>query len=683
MSTEEKSLNFIEQIIEDDLKAGLSQNKLRFRFPPEPNGYLHIGHASSIALNFGLGIDYNAPVNLRFDDTNPAKEEQEFVDAIKRDVQWLGYQWDQELYASDYFQQLYDWAIEFIKKGKAYVDSQTSEAMAQQKGTPSTEGTDSPYRNRSVEENLDLFERMKNGEFEEGTHILRAKIDMKSKNMLMRDPIMYRILHKHHHRTGDQWCIYPMYDWAHGESDYLEQISHSFCTLEFLPHRELYDWFLDQVYDNQKVRPKQREFARRNLSHTVVSKRKLLKLVQDNHVNGWDDPRMSTISGLRRRGYTAASLRNFANTIGIAKRDNLIDVSVLEFCIREDLNKTAPRVMAVLDPVKLVITNYPERQEEWLDAENNQEDESAGFRKVPFSREIYIEREDFLEEAPAKFFRLSIGKEVRLKNAYIIKGESVVKDLAGNITEIHATYDTDSLSGSGTEASLRKVSGTLHWVSIPHALQAEVRLYDRLFTDEAPDAHKEKDFLEFVNPDSLKIVTGYVEPSLQTAKNEDKFQFQRMGYFTVDKDSTADKLVFNKTVGLKDAWEEKGKKEENAINNSLKEINKYFKVATDEERNGIEKAIAENIQSIANFSLLQNAIRKNVANNKASLLFANWILKYSEIIKFSDVDQEVLEKLYNMSLRSESPFVRNEVMTNLKTDSTNFQKFESEISKIN
>ncbi len=683
MSTEEKSLNFIEQIIEDDLKAGLSQNKLRFRFPPEPNGYLHIGHASSIALNFGLGIDYNAPVNLRFDDTNPAKEEQEFVDAIKRDVQWLGYQWDQELYASDYFQQLYDWAIEFIKKGKAYVDSQTSEAMAQQKGTPSTEGTDSPYRNRSVEENLDLFERMKNGEFEEGTHILRAKIDMKSKNMLMRDPIMYRILHKHHHRTGDQWCIYPMYDWAHGESDYLEQISHSFCTLEFLPHRELYDWFLDQVYDNQKVRPKQREFARRNLSHTVVSKRKLLKLVQDNHVNGWDDPRMSTISGLRRRGYTAASLRNFANTIGIAKRDNLIDVSVLEFCIREDLNKTAPRVMAVLDPVKLVITNCPERQEEWLDAENNQEDESAGFRKVPFSREIYIEREDFLEEAPAKFFRLSIGKEVRLKNAYIIKGESVVKDLAGNITEIHATYDTDSLSGSGTEASLRKVSGTLHWVSIPHALQAEVRLYDRLFTDEAPDAHKEKDFLEFVNPDSLKIVTGYVEPSLQTAKNEDKFQFQRMGYFTVDKDSTADKLVFNKTVGLKDAWEEKGKKEENAINNSLKEINKYFKVATDEERNGIEKAIAENIQSIANFSLLQNAIRKNVANNKASLLFANWILKYSEIIKFSDVDQEVLEKLYNMSLRSESPFVRNEVMTNLKTDSTNFQKFESEISKIN
>ena len=366
MSTEEKSLNFIEQIIEEDMKNGLSNDKLRFRFPPEPNGYLHIGHASAIALNFGLGIDYNAPVNLRFDDTNPAKEEQEFVDAIKRDVQWLGYQWDKEMYASDYFQQLYDWTIEFIKKGKAYVDSQTSEAMAIQKGTPTTEGTDSPFRNRSVEENLDLFERMKNGEFQEGTHILRAKIDMKSKNMLMRDPIMYRILHKHHHRTGNDWCIYPMYDWAHGESDYLEQISHSFCTLEFLPHRELYDWFLDQIYDENKVRPKQREFARRNLSHTVVSKRKLLQLVNENFVNGWDDPRMSTISGLRRRGYTAASLRNFANSTGIAKRDNLIDVSLLEFYIREDLNKTAPRVMAVLDPVKLVITNYPEGKEEWI-----------------------------------------------------------------------------------------------------------------------------------------------------------------------------------------------------------------------------------------------------------------------------------------------------------------------------
>lgn len=683
MSTEEKSLNFIEQIIEEDMKNGLSNDKLRFRFPPEPNGYLHIGHASAIALNFGLGIDYNAPVNLRFDDTNPAKEEQEFVDAIKRDVQWLGYQWDKEMYASDYFQQLYDWTIEFIKKGKAYVDSQTSEAMAIQKGTPTTEGTDSPFRNRSVEENLDLFERMKNGEFQEGTHILRAKIDMKSKNMLMRDPIMYRILHKHHHRTGNDWCIYPMYDWAHGESDYLEQISHSFCTLEFLPHRELYDWFLDQIYDENKVRPKQREFARRNLSHTVVSKRKLLQLVNENFVNGWDDPRMSTISGLRRRGYTAASLRNFANSTGIAKRDNLIDVSLLEFYIREDLNKTAPRVMAVLDPVKLVITNYPEGKEEWLDAENNQEDESAGYRIVPFSREIYIEREDFMEEAPAKFFRLSIDREVRLKNGYIIKGEKVIKDSDGNITEIHATYDTESLSGSGTEASQRKVSGTLHWVSIRHAIEAEVRLYDRLFTDEAPDSHKEKDFLEFVNPDSLKIVKGFVEPSLSTARNEDTFQFQRLGYFTVDKDSSSEKLVFNKTVGLKDAWEERGKKEENAVNNSLKDINKYFKVSTDEERLVIENTISENIKSVSNFSLLQNAIKKNVNNNKTSLLFANWVLKYSEKIKYSDIDTEILEKLYAMSLRSESPFVRNEVLKNLQNDLEGQKKFESEISKLN
>ena len=682
MSTEEKALNFIEQIIEVDLKSGLSKDKLRFRFPPEPNGYLHIGHASAIALNFGLGIDYNAPVNLRFDDTNPAKEEQEFVDAIKRDVQWLGYQWAEERYASDYFQQLYDWTIDFIKKGKAYVDSQSSEEMAVQKGTPSTPGTDSPYRNRSVEENLDLFQRMKAGEFEEGTHILRAKIDMKSTNMLMRDPIMYRILHKHHHRTGDQWCIYPMYDWAHGESDYLEQISHSFCTLEFLPHRELYDWFLDQIYDSNLVRPKQREFARRNLSHTVVSKRKLLQLVKENHVKGWDDPRMSTISGLRRRGYTPASLRNFANTTGIAKRDNLIDVSVLEFCIREDLNKTAPRVMAVLDPVKLVITNYPEGHVEWLDAENNQEDEAAGYRKVPFSRELYIEREDFLEEAPVKFFRLSIGKEVRLKNGYIIKGEDVINDATGTITEIHATYDTESLSGSGTEASQRKVSGTLHWVSIAHAVQAEVRLYDRLFVDEAPDSHKEKDFLEFVNPDSLKIVTGYVEPSLKNAQIEDKFQFQRLGYFTVDKDSVAESLVFNKTVGLKDAWEEKGKKEENSLNNSLKEINKFFKVDTDSERNEVENVIKESIQAVTNFSLLQNVLKKNIANNKSSLLFANFMLKYSSQIAPKDFDEETIQKLYTMSLRSESPFVRIEAIQNLQKDDVSLKVLGSYLENL-
>lgn len=679
MSTEEKSLNFIEQIIEEDIKNGLPQDKLRFRFPPEPNGYLHIGHASSIALNFGLGIDYQSPVNLRFDDTNPAKEEQEFVDAIKRDIEWLGYQWAEERYASDYFDQLYDWAVLFIKNGKAYVDSQTSEEMAAQKGTPTVTGTDSPFRERSVAENLDLFERMKNGEFPEGTHILRAKIDMKSTNMLMRDPIMYRILHKPHHRTGTDWKIYPMYDWAHGESDYLEQISHSFCTLEFLPHRELYDWFLDQICGADKVRPKQREFARRNLSHTVVSKRKLLQLVNEKHVNGWDDPRMSTISGMRRRGYTPAAIRNFTNTTGIAKRDNLIDVSVLEFCVREDLNKIAPRVMAVLDPVKLIIDNYPADKTEWLEAENNQEDDNAGFRKVPFSKVLYIEREDFLEEASSKFFRLTLGKEVRLKNAYIIKGESVVKDENGTITEIHVTYDTDSLSGSGTEASQRKVSGTLHWVAVDHAIEAEIRLYDRLFSDESPDTHKGKDFLEFVNPNSLKITKGYLEPSLKDAKPEDKFQFQRMGYFTVDKDSTENNIVFNRTVGLKDAWEEKGKKEENSINNGLKEINKYFKVATAEERFVIESAIGETLKTVSNFSLLQNTLKKNVNNNKSSLLFSNLLLKYNTVLKTTDVDLELLHKLYAMSLKSESPYVRYEVLQNLKKDNINLIEFKSQL----
>lgn len=561
MSVKEKSLNFIEQIIEDDLKAGLNKNALRFRFPPEPNGYLHIGHASSICLNFGLGLKYEAPVNLRFDDTNPSKEEQEYVDAIKRDVEWLGFKWDSECYASDYFQQLYDWAVELIKKGKAYVDSQSSEEIARQKGTPTQPGVDSPYRTRSVEENLDLFEKMKNGEFKEGEHILRAKIDMTSSNMLMRDPIMYRIINANHHRTGDQWHIYPMYDWAHGESDYVEQISHSLCTLEFLPHRELYDWFLDQIYEEGKTRPKQREFARRNLSHTVVSKRKLSQLVSEGYVTAWDDPRMSTISGMRRRGYTPEAIKNFAETIGIAKRTNLIDVSLLEYCVREDLNKKANRVMAVLDPVKLIIDNYPEGEEEWLDAENNPEEEEMTYRKVPFSKELYIEREDFLENASRKFFRLTIGKEVRLKNAYIIKGESVVKDAEGNITEIHVTYDPDSKSGSGTEASQRKVKGTIHWVSSAHALKAEVRLYDRLFTHENPDGNKEIDFKEYINPDSLQVITAYVEPSLKTVQPEDKLQFQRIGYFTADKDSTADKLVFNKTVGLRDTWAKLEQKE--------------------------------------------------------------------------------------------------------------------------
>jgi glutaminyl-tRNA synthetase len=554
MSNESAPLNFIEHIIEDDLKNGYTKEQLCFRFPPEPNGYLHIGHASSICLNFGLGERYGAPVNLRFDDTNPAKEEQEFVDAIKRDISWLGYEWATECYASDYFQQLYDWAVQMVKDGKAYVDSQTSEAIAEQKGTPNTPGKPSPFRNRSVEENLNLLEKMKNGETKEGEHVLRAKINMESPNMLMRDPVMYRTINKHHHRTGTDWKIFPMYDWTHGESDYIEQVSHSFCTLEFLPHRELYDWFLDQVYDPKKLRPKQREFARRNLSHTVVSKRKLAQLVSSGVVSGWDDPRMPTISGLRRRGYTPESIKNFADSIGVGKRENLIDVSHLEFNVREDLNKKAPRIMVVLDPVKLIIDNYPEGKTEWLEAENNPEDEQAGNREVPFSKELFIEREDFLESANSKFFRLTLGKEVRLKNAYIIKGESVVKDSEGNITEIHCTYDPDSKSGSGSEASLRKVKGTLHWVSSAQAIPVEVRLYDRLFTEASPDTNKEKEFMEFINPNSLEIVTGYAEPSVKSAKVEDKFQFQRLGYFVVDKDTTNEKLVFNRTVPLRDSW---------------------------------------------------------------------------------------------------------------------------------
>ncbi|SDB61700.1 glutaminyl-tRNA synthetase [Flavobacteriaceae bacterium MAR_2010_188] len=561
MSEEKRPLNFIEHIIEEDLSNGLPQENLRFRFPPEPNGYLHIGHTKAIGISFGLGEHYNAPVNLRFDDTNPAKEEQEYVDAIKRDIEWLGYKWANELYSSDYFQQLYDWAVMLIKDGKAYVDSQSSEAIAEQKGTPTTIGTASPYRNRSVEENIALFEKMKNGDFNEGEHVLRAKIDMEHPNMLMRDPLMYRILKKSHHRTGNQWCIYPMYDWTHGESDYIEQISHSLCSLEFKPHRELYNWFRDNVYQYQSdelpMPPKQREFARLNLSYTIMSKRKLLKLVEDKIVNGWDDPRMPTISGLRRRGYTPDSIKNFVEKVGVAKRDNVIDVSLLEFCIREDLNQIAPRVMAVLNPVKLIIDNYPEDKEEGLEAENNQEDESAGYRKVPFSKELFIEREDFMEDASSKYFRLTLGKEVRLKNAYIIKGESVVKDGYGLISEIHCTYDSDSLSGSGTEASLRKVKGTLHWVSVEHAVKVEVREYDRLFLEESPDSHPDKDFMEFINPESLKTIEAFVEPSLKEAKVGDIFQFQRIGYFRVDEDTTNNLLVFNKTVGLRDTWEKK------------------------------------------------------------------------------------------------------------------------------
>ncbi|WP_028888293.1 glutamine--tRNA ligase/YqeY domain fusion protein [Tenacibaculum ovolyticum] len=561
MSEEKKSLNFLEQIIEEDLANGMPKENLRFRFPPEPNGYLHIGHTKAIGISFGLGQKYNAPVNLRFDDTNPAKEEQEYVDAIKKDVTWLGYKWEKELYSSDYFQQLYDWAVLLIKDGKAYVDSQSSEEMRAQKGTPTQVGTDSPFRNRSVEENLELFQGMKDGKFKEGEHTLRAKIDMADDNMLMRDPLMYRIMFKSHHRTGSDWCIYPMYDWTHGESDYLEQISHSLCSLEFKPHRKLYNWFRDNVYEYSKSEfvnpPKQREFSRLNLSYTIMSKRKLLKLVEEGVVNGWDDPRMPTISGLRRRGYTPASIRNFIETVGVSKRENIIDVSLLEFKIREDLNKTANRVMGVLDPVKVIIDNYPEDREEILIAENNPEDENSGTRIVPFSREIYIEREDFREEANKKFFRLKLGKEVRLKNAYFITATSCEKDENGEITVIHCTYDPLTKSGSNTEESKRKVKGTLHWVSVKHAVKAEVRAYDRLFLDEAPDSHKEKDYMDFVNPNSLEKITAFVEPSLQTAKVGEQFQFQRLGYFNVDDDSTSENLVFNKTVGLRDNWAKK------------------------------------------------------------------------------------------------------------------------------
>ncbi|HBX62930.1 MAG TPA: glutamine--tRNA ligase, partial [Flavobacteriaceae bacterium] len=547
--------NFIEQIIEDDLANGMPKENLRFRFPPEPNGYLHIGHAKAICLNFGLGQRYNAPVNLRFDDTNPEKEEQEFVDSIREDVKWLGFEWAEERYASDYFQQLYDWAVQLIKEGKAYIDDQTSELINEQRKTPFEPGVNSPYRDRSVEENLELFERMKAGEFEEGSHVLRAKIDMTSPNMNMRDPVMYRILKRPHHRTGDTWKMYPMYDWTHGESDYIEGISHSLCSLEFKNHRDLYEWYVNNVeLPNQPQKPKQREFARGNVSYMITSKRKLMKLVQEGVVIGWDDPRMPTISGLRRRGYTPESIKNFWNTAGVAKRDNVLDISLLEFSVRDHLNKIAPRVFAVIDPVKVIIENYPEGQVEELEIENNPEDETAGTRIVPFTREIYIEREDFMEEAPKKFFRLSLGNEVRLKGAYFIKAERAEKDAEGNITTIYATYDPETKSGSGTEASKRKVKGTLHWVSATENIPIEVREYDRLFTVESPDAEKDVDFLQFVNPNSLTVKEGFAEPALKEAKVEDKFQFQRIGYFALDRDSSTEKLIFNRTVTLKDTW---------------------------------------------------------------------------------------------------------------------------------
>lgn len=550
----EQALHFIEHIVEEDLNSGYDKAKLCFRFPPEPNGHLHIGHVKAICLNFNLGERYNAPVNLRFDDTNPAKEEQQFVDSIKEDIKWLGYNWHLECYASDYFDQLYSWAIKLIEKGCAYVDSQTSEEIALQKGTPTQPGRNSPYRDRSVEENKHLFYQMKDGNFKEGKHVLRAKINMSSPNMLMRDPIMYRILYKTHHRTGDKWCIYPMYDWTHGQSDYIEQISHSLCTLEFKPHRDLYDWFLDSLGPINRLRPKQREFARMNLSYTVTSKRKLLELIKENFVESWDDPRMPTISGLRRRGYTPKSLRNFVDAAGVSKRENIIDISLLEHSLREDLNSIAPRVMGVLDAIKLTITNYSDDKTELLEGEINPEKPELGNRSFPFSKHLFIEREDFKETANRKFFRLTLNKEVRLKNAYIIKGESVIKDSEGNIVEILCTYDPDSKSGSGTESSKRKVKGTLHWVSQAEALEVQVRLYDRLFNVPAPDQDKDFNFKTFINPHSLKTIKAYVEPGLKSAKPGDHFQFQRQGYFVLDKDSSSSKLIFNKTVGLRDTW---------------------------------------------------------------------------------------------------------------------------------
>ncbi len=550
---EKKSLNFIEAIIEEDIQNRKNDARVHTRFPPEPNGYLHIGHAKSICLNFGLAEEYNGKCNLRFDDTNPEKEDTEYVDSIMEDVRWLGFQWHgQHLYASDYFDQLFEWALLMIRQGKAYVDDQAQDVISQQRGTPTRPGIESPFRNRSVEENLDLFMRMKAGEFPNGSRVLRAKIDMASPNMHMRDPVMYRILHAEHHRTGNKWKIYPMYDYAHGQSDYLEGITHSLCTLEFEVHRPLYDWFLDQVTESA-YRPRQIEFARLNLSYTVMSKRKLLELVKKGYVNGWDDPRMPTIAGMRRRGYTPASLRAFADRIGVAKRDNTIDVGLLEFMVREDLNKITPRVMAVLDPVKLIITNYPDGQTEDIELINNPEDADSGSRMVPFGKELFIERDDFMVDPPKKFFRLGPGRQVRLKGAYVIQCENFELDEQGQVSTIYCTYDPETKSGSGS--SQPKVKGTLHWVDASKAIDAEVRLYDRLFSDEDPAGHKEQDFLEFLNPDSLKVLQNCkLEPMLATAKAGEKFQFQRIGYFCVDPDSKTDKPVFNRTVSLKDNW---------------------------------------------------------------------------------------------------------------------------------
>jgi glutaminyl-tRNA synthetase len=556
MSDEKRALNFIEERVEDDIRAGKNGGRVHTRFPPEPNGYLHLGHAKSICLNFGLADQYGGKTNLRFDDTNPVTEDVEYVESIREDIRWLGFEWEHECFASDYFPKLYAFAVELIKKGLAYVDDSTAEEIAAQKGTPTEPGTPSPYRDRSVEENLQLFERMKAGKYPDGSRVLRAKIDLASPNMHFRDPVLYRIKHTPHHRTGDDWCIYPLYDFAHGQSDSIEGITHSICTLEFENHRPLYEWFIEKlgIFPSQQI-----EFARLNLTYTVMSKRKLLRLVLEGHVAGWDDPRMPTLSGVRRRGFPAVAIRNFCERIGIAKRDNLIDVGLLEFCVREELNRTATRVMAVCDndPIRVVLTNYPAGQTEYLPTENNPEDPDAGTREVPFSGELYIEREDFMEAPPKKFFRLSPGGLVRLKSAYIIRCEEVVKDEAGHVTELRCTYIPESKSGQDTSGL--KVQGTLHWVSVPHAIEAEVRLYDRLFNVENPSA-EEGDFQTYLNPDSLSVVKAFAEPSLREAQVGQSYQFMRKGYFTLDPDSKAGTLLFNRTVTLKDSWAKEMKK---------------------------------------------------------------------------------------------------------------------------
>jgi len=552
--TEEKSLNFLEEIVENDLKAG-TYKSITTRFPPEPNGYLHMGHAKSICLNFGLALKYGGKTNLRFDDTNPVTEETEYVDGIKNDIKWLGFEWSQELYASDYFEKLYEFAVTLIKEGLAYVDDGSSEEIAKQKGTPTQAGTDSPYRNRSVEENLKLFSEMRSGKYKDGEKVLRAKVDMAHPNMHMRDPLMYRIKHAHHHRTGDAWCIYPMYDFAHGQSDAIENITHSICTLEFIPHRALYDWFIEklEIYPSHQY-----EFARLNMTYTVMSKRKLLQLVNEGHVRGWDDPRMPTLSAVRRRGYTPESIRDFCDKIGVAKRENLIDVGLLEFCVREHLNKIAYRRMAVFEPLKVVITNYPEGKSEMLPGENNPEDPDSGNREIPFTRELFVEQDDFMENPPKKYFRLAPGEMVRLKSAYIIKCEEVIKDETGKVTELRCTYVPESKSGSDTSGL--KVKGTIHWVSVAHAVTAEVRLYDRLFSVENV-GDMEGDFKEYLNPNSLQVLSKvYAEPAIKSAILDERFQFLRKGYFTLDPDSTQEKIVFNRTVTLNDMWAKEVKK---------------------------------------------------------------------------------------------------------------------------